>query len=480
MKNHFKLSFISTLVFVLFIISPIAKAYSSAQLAVDAAKKMCAGKVITIVSEAGPQSLDPKKFSGPLWEKLTGCKVSVVEVPTAQMYSKIIKEFHAGTGNYDVLNVVPAWMPDLVQAGALEQLDNFVDKYSYRDELNKIAPTFRDNQMKVDGKIFGLPDDGDVFIMYYRKDIFSDVVLQKAFKAKFNYELSPPTSWKQFSEIGQFLTDKLQTKHIYGASQFRGSEYSQYLFQERYRNEGGKFFDDNMKAQINSPLGIKVLTDWKNENKFMPPGVEKFGFNENLATFLKGESAMTISWPPYGRFAAGYIKDESMKWVPISKINDKVGYALPPGGHPQLALGFSLSVASNSKNKELAYLFMQWLNSEEISTQRVQLPYSLRDPFRDSHYSSKTYLSKWPDAKYYLETLHSASKEGLIDLSLIHTDKYEQDLRKGIDRLWMGGDPKAILDDVAISWDKTTQEVGVEKQKHIYNIWAAKVGAYPK
>jgi multiple sugar transport system substrate-binding protein len=480
MKNHFKLSFISVLVFVMFIISPIAKAYSSAQIAVDAAKKMCNGKVITIVSEAGPQSLDPKKFSGPLWEKLTGCKISVVEVPTAQMYSKIIKAFHAGRGNYDVLNVVPAWMPDLVQAGALEQLDNFVDKYSYRDELNKIASTFRDNQMKVDGKIFGLPDDGDVFIMYYRKDIFSDVALQKAFKAKFNYELSPPTTWKQFSEIGQFLTDKLQTKHIYGASQFRGSEYSQYLFQERYRNEGGKFFDDNMKAQINSPLGIKVLTDWKNENKFMPPGVEKFGFNENLATFLNGESAMTISWPPYGRFAAGYIKDVSMKWVPTSKINGKVGYALPPGGHPQLALGFSLSVASNSKNKELAYLFMQWLNSEEISTQRVQLPYSLRDPFRDSHYSSKTYLGKWPDAKYYLETLHLASKVGLIDLSLIHTDKYEQDLRKGIDRLWMGGEPKAILDDVAMSWDKTTQQVGVEKQKHIYNIWAAKAGAYPR
>jgi multiple sugar transport system substrate-binding protein len=171
MKNHFKLSFISVLVFVMFIISPIAKAYSSAQIAVDAAKKMCNGKVITIVSEAGPQSLDPKKFSGPLWEKLTGCKISVVEVPTAQMYSKIIKAFHAGRGNYDVLNVVPAWMPDLVQAGALEQLDNFVDKYSYRDELNKIASTFRDNQMKVDGKIFGLPDDGDVFIMYYRQEM---------------------------------------------------------------------------------------------------------------------------------------------------------------------------------------------------------------------------------------------------------------------------------------------------------------------
>ena len=118
------------------------------------------------------------------------------------------------------------------------------------------------------------------------------------------------------------------------------------MFQERFRNEGGKFFDANMKATINGPEGVKVFTEWRNENKFMPPGVEKFGFVENLATFVKGESAMTISWPPYGRFAAGYIKDEAMKWVPESKVGGKVGYALPPGGHPELAAGFALSVAS--------------------------------------------------------------------------------------------------------------------------------------
>lgn len=455
-------------------------AQSAAQRAVDAAKKMCNGKTITIVWEAGLQSLDPKNFSGPMWEKLTSCKIKVIEVATAEMFTKIMQEFRAGTGAYDALNVIPSWMPDLVQAGALEPLDAMVDKYAFREELQKIAPTFRDNQMKVNGKIYGFPDDGDVFIMYYRKDIFADPALRKDFKTKFNYELAPPTTWKQFSEIGQFLTEELKAKGTYGASQFREPAYGNFMFQERFRNEGGKFFDDKMKAQINSPAGVKVLTEWLNENKFMPPGVEKFGFVENLATFVKGESAMTISWPPYGRFAAGYIKDEAMKWVPESKIAGKVGYALPPGGHPELAAGFSLSVASSSKNKELAYLFIQWLNSEEISTQRVQLPYTLRDPFRDSHYTNKEYQAKWPDAKDYLATLQAASKTGLLDLSLIQTDKYEEALRQGVSLLWAGGDPKKILDDVAKSWDETTQKVGLEKQKGVYKAWSAKSGAYPK
>ena len=68
------------------------------------------------------------------------------------------------------------------------------------------------------------------------------------------------------------------------------------MFEERFRNEGGKFFDaDTMKATINSDVGVKVFTGMRNENKFMPPGVEQFGFVENLATFLQGQSAMTIS-----------------------------------------------------------------------------------------------------------------------------------------------------------------------------------------
>ena len=465
-----------------FAIATDASAQSAAQRAVDAAKPLCAGgKTITVVWEAGLQSLDPLNFSGPEWEKQTGCKVKVVEVPTAEMFTKIMQEFRAGTGAYDALNVIPAWMPDLAGAGALEPLDALVDKYGYRAELQKIAPTYRDNQMTVNGKIYGFPDDGDVFVMYYRKDIFARDDLKKAFKAKTGSELAVPKTWKQFDETAAFLTEALKKDGIYGAAFFREPPYTMYMFQERFRNEGGKFFDAGMKATINNDIGVRVFNEMRAENKFMPPGVEKFGFVENLATFLKGQSAMTISWPPYGRFAAGYLANEkALDWVPKSTIAGKVGYSVPPGGHPQLAAGFALSVASTSKQKEAAYLFIQWLNSEDISMKRVQLPYALRDPFRDSHFTSKEYLAKWPDAKDYLAALKAGSQTGLLDLSLIQTDKYEEALRQGISRLWAGEDSKKILDDVAKQWDATTNQIGLDKQKAVYGAWAAKSGAYPK
>lgn len=457
-----------------------ALAASAADRAVQEAKKF-AGSTITIVWEGGLQSLDPLNFSGPKWEQLTGIKVKVVEVQTAEMFTKIMQEYRAKTGAYDALNVIPAWMPDLANAGALEVLDPYVDKYGFREELQTIAPIFRDNQMTVNGKIYGFPDDGDVFILYYRKDVFEDPDTKAAFKAKFGYDLAAPKNWKQFAEIGQFLTDKFQPK-MYGAGFFRQPPYTMFMFEERFRNEGGKFFDANtMKATINSDIGVKVFTDMRAENKFMPPGVEQWGFVENLAAFLSGQTAMTISWPPYGRWAAGYgTNEKALDWVPKSTVAGKVGYALPPGGHPELAAGFCLSVASTSKQKDAAYLFIQWLNSEDISMQRVQLPFALRDPFRNSHYTDPVYLSRWPEAKQYLATLKEASETGLLDLSLLQTDKYEEVLRQSISRLWAGEDPKKILDDGAKQWDAITDKIGVDKQKAVYTSWASKSGAYPK
>lgn len=458
-----------------------ALAQSAAERAVEAAQQY-RGTEITIGWEAGLQALDPLNFSGPKWEELTGIKVNVVEQPVAEMFTKILQEHRAGTGALDALNVIPSWMPDLVAAGALEPLDEYVDKYGYREELQKIASVYRDNQMTVDGKIYAFPDDGDVFVLYYRTDILGDPKLQAAFKEKHGYDLPvPPTTWKEFDEVGSFITEFTDGKP-FGAGFFREQAYGNFMFQDRFRNEGGKFFDpETMKATINGPEGLKVLNDWVAENKWMPPGVEQWGFVENLAAFLAGDTAMTISWPPYGRWAAGYGTDEeALSWVPKSTVGGKVGYALTPGGHPQLAAGFALSVSSSSKNKEAAYLFIQWLNSEEISMQRVQLPTALRDPFRDSHFVSDEYKSRWPEAPQYLEALQAGAKSGLLDLSIIQTDRYEEAIRQGISRLWGGEDPQTILNDIAASWDATTEKIGLDKQKAAYKAWAEKPNAYPQ
>ncbi|WP_421726035.1 extracellular solute-binding protein [Bauldia sp.] len=456
-----------------------AQAQSAAEVAVEAAKQY-SGTTLNVLYEAGLQPLDPKNFTGPMWEELTGIKINVIEAPLDEIFTKTMQAYRAGSGAYDVLNVVPNQMPDLALAGALEPLNSYVEKYGYAGELETIAPVYRDNQMKVEDTIYGLPDDGDVLVFYYRRDIFEDPENMAAFKEQYGYDLAPPTTWEQFSEIGQFITDKYAPE-MYGAGMLRQPGNAQYLFQERFRVEGGEFFDpETMQATVNSDVGVKVFEAMLAENEFMPPGVEQWGFIEAFNAFLAGDIAMTISWPPVGRWAAGYGKGtEALNWIPETTVADKIGYALPPGGTPELAVGFSLAVASDSQNKDAAYLFIQWMNSEDISIQRVQLPFALRDPFRTSHFESEEYRSRWSNAGDYLDTLKAGAETGLLDLSLIQTDRYEEGIRQAISRLWAGDEPQVILDDLAAQWDELTERIGVEDQKRVYADWASKPNAYP-
>ncbi len=108
------------------------------------------------------------------------------------------------------------------------------------------------------------------------------------------------------------------------------------------------------------------------------------------------------------------------------------------------------------------------------------LPYALRDPFRESHFIDKEYLSRWPDAGAYLKTLRAGADTGLLDLSILQIDKYEEALRQSVSRLWAGEDAKAILDHVAAQWDLLTDKIGVDRQRTAYANWASKPNAYPK
>jgi multiple sugar transport system substrate-binding protein len=189
-------------------------------------------------------------------------------------------------------------MPDRAIVGALEPPDAFVDKCKFREALSMIAPVCRDNQMKVEGKIYGFPDDGDVLIMHCRRDTFEDPADVTAFKAQPGYDLAPPTTWDRFSDIGQFISAKM-APDIYGAGMLRQPGNAQFLFQDRFRVEGGKFFAPGaMKAAVNTDVGVKAFTELVAENNWMPPGVEQWGFGDAFSAFLAGDIAMTIFWPP--------------------------------------------------------------------------------------------------------------------------------------------------------------------------------------
>jgi multiple sugar transport system substrate-binding protein len=460
--------------------APAAAQKPADEVAVEAAKKY-AGSTLNVIWPAGLGALGQKNYAAPLFKKLTGVTVNILEAPPAQVYVKTVAEHRAGTRAYDVISVQPAWLADETEAGILAPLDKWVDQYGYRQSLREIEPAYRDNWMTVKGKIMAFPDDGDVIILFYRKDLFEDPANKAAFQAKHGYDLAPPTTWEQFAHIGQFFTDKYAPQ-LHGAAIIHDPASLQYFFQERFRNAGGRFFDPTtMKARINDAAGVKVATQIQAETKFMPPGSENWNPVNVLSAWLAGKVAMMTWWPPPGRWSEGYgTSEEALKWVPESKVKGKVGYALPPGGRPELALGWCLGVSSQSRNQELAYLYIQWVNSEKISLERVQLPYTLRDPFRASHFASPEYAGRWPGARDYLAVLRKGAQVGMLDLSIRNTFQYQDSLGKAMSRLMAGEDPRKVMDDAAADWDRITQRTGVDLQRATYQDWAAKPNAYPR
>lgn len=439
----------------------------SAFRAVEAAKQY-SGVTLNMTSEAGLQALDPRHFSGPMWDQLTGIKTNVVELSWPDLYSKAVAEHIAGSGAYDILDVAPMWTPSLADGGVIQPLDDYIAKYMNQADLDdyhplyKALPTYK-------GKIWGFFDDGDMFALYYRKDIFEDPKLMEAYQAKFGKPLAPPTTWEDYAQVAQFITDNL-APNTYGAGHFRkaGSPGNQFDFLQQFRANGGVLFDENMKSQIASDAGVKTLQNMIAANAASIPGNNELDAVSLWAAFLTGKVAMIYSWPPSGRMSAGYSQTAAaINFIPQSQIAGKVGYAVVPG-NPEHATGFSKALSADSANADAAYLLMQWMTSPPVSLARVMLPYALRDPYRLSHFKSELYAQLWPDAKAYLINLNDSANVGLLDPIIPGAQDYFLSLDRMATSVWAGTDPKAALETAAAEIDATTERLGVDSQKAYY------------
>src|SRR5215207_11485381 len=439
----------------------------SAFRAIEAAKQY-AGVTLNMTYEVGLQALDPRNFSGPLWEQLTGIKSNVVELTNPDQYSKPVAEHIAASGAYDILDISPAWTPSLADGGVIAPLDDYIAKYMNTADLDdyhplyKALPTYK-------GKVWGFFDDGDIFALYYRRDIFEDSKMKEAYQAKFNKALEVPKTWEDYAQVAQFITDQMAPT-VYGAGHFRkaGSPGNQYDFLQQFRNNKGKFFDDGMKAQLASPAGIKTLENMIAANKASIPGNNELDAVSLWAAFLQGKVAMIYSWPPSGRMAANYSQTATaINFIPQSQIAGKVGYAVVPG-NPEHATGYNKALSADSANPEAAYLFMQWACSPPVSLARCMLPYALRDPYRLSHFKSPLYQSLWPTAKEYLANLSNSANKGLLDMIMPGWQDYALSIDRMCTSVWAGTDPKAALETAAAEWDATTENLGAESQKAFF------------
>ena len=175
--------------------------------------------------ESGLQALEPRNFSGPLWQDLTGIGFNVEELPHPDQYSEADRRAHRRLRRLRHPRHRAGLDPSMANGGVIlprsttTSSSTWTRPTSRTSILYQFLPTYK-------GKRWGFFDDGDVFALYYRTDIFGDPKLQEAYKAKFNADLRVPQTWDEYAQVAQFITDQL-APNVYGGALPQGGQPGQ-------------------------------------------------------------------------------------------------------------------------------------------------------------------------------------------------------------------------------------------------------------
>lgn len=306
-------------------------------------KKPFAGKEISItVNSGGPKGgiSGPLHSFRPIWEELSGGKLNIVELPFGEHYTKMMLDLRLGTGQYDGFMVGAFWYGDIVPSGYAFPIDDLMatgehPKWSYAS----MPPPLR-RLYQWQGVGYGVLNDADGQVLYYRRDVLNDPKWRTGFKRKYGYELpAPPKTWQQVLDISRFFKgknwDANDPKPDSGmVLHLKVGEQGHYHFQslsasfaitpgkkvDRYHNV--YWFDPtDMTPLIDSPGHVKALEFLLDLHKTGPAAQVGWSLGEAWDYFLRGKAIFVYSWGDVGALCQDALR---------SKIQGKCAAAMLP------------------------------------------------------------------------------------------------------------------------------------------------------
>jgi multiple sugar transport system substrate-binding protein len=430
---------------------------------------------VTVVGDAG-HNLAPYDFWAEDFADM-GIKVEVTSVPFDGVYEKLKTEFVAGTGAFDVVTFYPSYIGDFAGNGYLLPLDDLMAKEPAAvwdpNQEDVLAP-FRELYNKFGGKTYALTIDGDVLAFMYREDLLNHPEEQAAFEEQYGRELTPPETWEEYLEVGEFFTraagEKLAGETLdqpfYGSAEFGKRGFSYAWFMNRAASKGVMPFDEQMNPTINSQESVAALQNMVDSLKNAPPDVLNFGYDELRDAFIKGRVAMVVQWTDVPKKAADPSESNiagnvAVGRVPGTRQGDQVVH------RSMMPVGRVVAVAADSRNPEAAYCVAKHIaynrSLEDVSTSLTGL-----DPYRVSHLENPEAfadLMGQENAEKYLDGLKEALADGYPDIFIPGAAQYQDALDLHVNRALAGEEsPRAALDAVAKEWDRITRQLGRDRQ----------------
>ena len=209
-----------------------------------------------------------------------GVKVRWVDVPWADMQSKILTAVSANTAP-DVVNLNPDFAAQLAGRNAWLTLDDRISPTDKAEYLPKIWQA-----SSLDNKSFGLPWYLSTSITIYNKEL-----LQKAGITE------PPTTYAALAAAAKQVKEKTG-KYAFFTTVV--PEDSAELLQSMVQM-GVMLLDDSGKAAFNSPAGKAAFQYWTDlyKQNLLPKEVLTQGHRRAIELYQAGETAMLTTGPQF-------------------------------------------------------------------------------------------------------------------------------------------------------------------------------------
>jgi len=333
------------------------------------------------------------------FEQKTGVEITVLEKSWEGNRASVLTDFMGRGSSFDILLFDTPWVAEYANLGILVPLKPYLGPNFNLEDF----PELLLEQCSWEGKLFALPYRSGVVLFFYNKRLFDDPRYKTEFEAKYGYPLAPPVLYDQMRDLAEFFTrdtngdgniDLWGTSHSNKAGGFIQNDFQPYAYSwgTNWVNE------ETGKPQFNTPELKEALQFYVNLKKFQPPGAENFTSGESVAQFTNGRVAFIHEYLAYEQT----ILDPS-----ISKIaaEENIGVALKPM-YIRLGTGINgewIGVYSNSKHKEAAAKFVEWLMMPEQSYRSATLIWN--PPVRMSVLRSRKLLTKIPALQYTIPLL---------------------------------------------------------------------------
>ena len=317
----------------------------------------------------------------------TGITINFVEVPSAQLATKIILAKQSGQSTFDMAQLDGFNLPQVVATGAFLGLDDYLAKdkdYDYADFAQGLK-----NYAMMNGVSYGLPLSTEPYVQWYRTDLF---------EAR---GLKPATTWAELETNAQAFTGTGE----YGFAGVYGPGSATYYYSEMLHASGGRLLDpDTYEPLLDRPWAKTVMERYLSYIKISPASSVSGASIDAVNAFSQMEIGQMITatgWfsslnDPAKSNAAGHLATAA---TPMSKDG--------PYEPASSLYGWLAGISSVSPNQDAAWDFLSWALGK--SNVQAFIDVGAPPPGRTSTVTNPTFIEQLP----YLPSVGDAVENGV-------------------------------------------------------------------